>query len=110
MAVTVAGTQITFNDGTTQSTAPSTTLYAVGTYIIGRPAVASQYAVNSTVAGSSLYAMSTTTYWNSSSSTFADVNYGGPVSSLVNTGSWRCVSPAGGASGFWGPGLWVRYA
>ena len=108
MAVTVAGTQITFNDGTTQSTAPSTTLYAVGTYIIGRPAVASQYAVNSTVAGSSLYAMSTTTYWTGTA--FADVTFGGPVSAFVNTGSWRCVSPAGGTPGAWGPGLWVRYA
>lgn len=120
MPSSLNGTGLTFNSGQTLNSLPVTTingqsgavtstdLYSIGSFVIGRPAVNSQYAVNSTIAGSSLYTMSTTTYWTGSA--FADATYGGPVSSLINTGSWRCVAPCGGGSGSWGPGLWVRYA
>jgi hypothetical protein len=120
MGSALNGTGLTFSSGQTLNSVPVTTLnsqsgaitttdlYSLGSFVIGRPAVNSQYAVNSTIAGSSLYALSTTTYW--SGSAFVDGLLGGPVSTLVNTGSWRCVSPSGGASGSWGSGLWVRYA
>jgi hypothetical protein len=87
----------------------TTSLYSIGGVISGRPQNASNYAVDSTIAGSSLYAVSNSAwynpggYWGSSGS-------GGNSQTLVNTGSWRCVSPAY-SDGTWGvTGLWVRYA
>lgn len=115
MTITVGGTSITFSDGTTQSTAASTptTLYAIGTNIIGRPQNTTSYAVNSTVAGSSLYACSTTSNWNSGGPWERAGSSGTnlvPTASLVNTGTWRALSPA--SSGFSGsqgyPAIWVR--
>lgn len=109
MAVTVSGTSITFNDATVQSTAASTptTLYAVGTYIIGRPQNFTNYTVNSTIAGSSLYTMSTSTI-------VGNYGYGPqfeqPCAVLINVGSWRCVSPCFGVPQQAYAGLWVRYA
>ena len=112
MPVTISGsTGVTFNDATTQSTAAvgSTTLYALGTYITGRPANATNYTVNATVAGSSLYSTLPNAYWS------LDGWAGGtggtyPNQTLVNTGSWRCMSAAGGGGGYGQAGLWVRYA
>lgn len=93
----------------------NTSLYAIGSYITGRPGNATNYAVNSTLAGSSLYALSTGAFWNNSTSSFYGYNNnvgGAPItggSTLVNTGTWRCVSPSGNVSSnaYW-PGLWVR--
>jgi hypothetical protein len=78
-----------------------TDLYAIGSYINGRPPNTTNYAVNTTIAGSSLY-----------STTTVDISYGpssfktGAAATLVNTGTWRCVSPAfsdlnGGYTGHW---------
>lgn len=109
MTITVGGSVITFNDGTTQSTAAGaipTTLYAVGTYVLGRPANGSAYGVNSTISGSSLYATSANGYYAICPPGFG--NSSGPT--LVNTGSWRCLSPAHGNGAFGWTGLWVRYA
>lgn len=82
-----------------------TNLYAIGSYVNGRPANYTSYSVNTTVAGSSLYATNTGDVYQSF--------YSGWVSfaaqSFVNTGTWRCVSPAyasGGTDGY--SGLWVR--
>ena len=105
MPVTVRGTDILFNDGTTQSTAPSVpnTLYAVGTYVIGRSANSTSYAVNSTIAGSSLYATSVSGRW-------IDGWESGSGQTLVNTGTWRCLSPSPGSvtSGGGSSGLFIR--
>lgn len=82
-----------------------TALYDIGGFIIGRPKNSTNYAVNSTVSGSSLYATSVAGVY--SSGDFS--NQSGET--LVNTGSWRCTSPAWGNGGSTGQaGLWVRYA
>jgi len=107
----------------------NTTQYAIGSYVMGRPANTTQYN-NSTIAGSSLYASLSVYSTGNNEGTFAGwysifINTPGAYSytynsqSLVNTGSWRCVSLAsGGLTGSSGDrnqyagsaGLWVRYA
>lgn len=109
MASTLNGTGITFSDG---STAAGTALYAIGTSAMGRPANATAYAVNSTIAGSSLYATGTGLRYGAGVG-FVDVvlNEGANSNSftLINTGTWRCVSPAGWFNSVNGmPGLWIR--
>jgi hypothetical protein len=61
MAITISGNTLTFNDGTTQTTAAtgsSTTAGAVGTYTLAAStstlSAGSTYAIGTTVAGSSL--------------------------------------------------------
>lgn len=121
MPTRIHETGITFPDSTTQTTSggPVTTQYAIGSYIIGRPADTNTYN-NSTIAGSSLYAVPSAAYWNYSEGSgywHAPTGFGvGASGILINTGSWRCVSVAGGGtfnSGWSGggmSGLWVRYA
>jgi hypothetical protein len=85
--------------------------YDIGCFIIGRPANITSYAIGSTIAGTSLYNMHTNqtrTYdsaWASTASTSSNA-----TPSLVNTGSWRCISPAPLEYAHASPGLWVRYA
>ena len=135
MAVTLVSTGIQFPDSTIQTTAAgaggvtslngqtgaidNTTQYAIGSYVLGRPANETTYN-NSTVAGSSLYAMPTSAAWLVNNESQGVVGFGcyatnaGQATSLVNTGSWRCVSIAG--QGRYAQyrvnaaGLWVRYA
>ena len=101
-----------FPDGTTQTTAASgvpTTLYAIGTYVTGRPQDNAAYAVNTTIAGSSLYSTSGgagfSSFWR-----FGGRDTLNNGATLVNTGTWRCVSPCGTESfnGAGVAGLWVR--
>ena len=127
-AVGASGNVLTSNGTSWVSSAPSggvtslngqtgavvdTTLYAIGSYVIGRPQNnTSSYAVNSTLAGSSLYSTGAGSAYDGSSWIDWANNVRSGVS-LVNTGSWRCVSPAlaytvGGQAAM--PGLWVRYA
>jgi hypothetical protein len=83
-----------------------TSVYAIGSFIVGRPADASLYPVGTTLGGSSLYSCSPGNYYDSGGGAWFI-----PTVTLVNTGSWNCVSPAeqrSGTSGY--PGLWVRYA
>jgi hypothetical protein len=105
----------------------NTTQYAIGSYIMGRPQNHTTYN-NSTIAGSSLYAVTGGFYYGANEGGGATWrNYGAPgggpgtsFNALVNTGSWRCVSLASqyavGAPSQpadWlaaGIGLWVRYA
>jgi hypothetical protein len=89
-----------------------TTLYAIGSYVNGRPQNATNYTVNSTIAGSSLYAASSgcSLLLDCGTWTWTNARVGGNQT-LVNTGSWRCVSPApGNGSVIAESGLWVRYA
>lgn len=113
MATSLTSTGITFPDATTQTTAATTptTLYAIGTYIIGRPQNASSYSVNSTISGSSLYSTVPTTYWYGGGGYWSGVVAGvSSGASNVGVGSWRCVSPATGDGTYGVVGLWVRYA
>jgi hypothetical protein len=99
----------------------NTTQYAIGSYVIGRPANFTSYN-NSTIAGSSLYAVSSGVVYRTNEGTnewhALNANAGHTQGiSLVNTGSWRCVSIAGQVNApspnytFVGwAGLWVRYA
>lgn len=91
----------------------NTDLYAIGSYVNGRPQNSTVYAVNSTLAGSSLYAVSDSVVWNYGANAWRTDNNGSSLSGtqvLVNTGTWRCVSPAGITPGdtFAFCGLWVR--
>jgi hypothetical protein len=89
----------------------NTSLYAIGGYITGRPQNNNtDYQVDSTIAGSSLY--TTPTAACRSPSAWNSVN-GGIMAAgvaLINTGTWRCVSPAlrDTSNNFGLPGLWVR--
>lgn len=99
----------------------NTTQYAIGSYVSGRPANTTTYN-NSTIAGSSLYAIgSGIVQWRvdaeqAPSGSWMNAgnaqNTGDGAVSLVNTGSWRCVSIAAGNyyNNISGQGLWVRYA
>jgi hypothetical protein len=87
----------------------NTSLYAIGSYITGRPKNITIYTVDSTIAGSSLWQVgSTFGYWNGTN--FVNAYSSGTLTaaSLINTGTWRCMSAADASSpaGFFG--LWVR--
>lgn len=113
MPITVGGTAITFNDGTTQSSAgiSNTNLYSIGSFVTGRPANATNYVVNDTIAGSILYSTVPTAYRYVPNGVWQGGVAGITVNaSLVNVGSWRCVSSASGDNTYGAAGLWVRYA
>jgi hypothetical protein len=94
----------------------NTSLYAIGSYITGRPQNTTSYNLDNTVAGSNLYAAAMILYWSTDGdyypNTWLNLNYGSPQDSgvnFVNTGTWRCMSRAtsvGAAKNF--VGLWVR--
>jgi hypothetical protein len=98
-----------------------TTQFAIGSYVFGRPFNTTNYN-NSTIAGSSLYMVGPNNYMRFNAEDNSTAWVLNPPSfnsaTLVNTGSWRCVSIAGGqgtggaGSGSWygTSGLWVRYA
>jgi len=124
---TAAGGGVTSLNGQTGAI-DNTTQYAIGSYIMGRPANSSTSYNNTTVAGTTLYATSFTGYLDQTGETVVHAFIGTGMyipglgsyqntagTSLVNTGSWRCVSlstaggmPSGGNVGM--AGLWVRYA
>jgi hypothetical protein len=92
----------------------NTTLYAIGSYTVGRPQNNTDYPVNSTIAGSSLY----TTSWATTNNINENGQYSTPfpptaAAVLVNTGSWRALSGARTDAVAYittCQGLWVRYA
>lgn len=79
-----------------------TNQYAIGSYVLGRPANITNYTGNETVAGSSLYATSTGGGYDGTSW----LTGSGQV--LINTGTWRCMSPASYPSSYGRQGLWAR--
>lgn len=119
MATRIHNTGITFPDSTTQTTSggPVVDQYAIGSYVAGRPANTTTYN-NSTIAGSSLYAAGGGSFYRTDEGTptwYMAERGPNPSVSLVNTGSWRCVSIAPSWNDFAGrptgqTGLWVRYA
>lgn len=115
-AVTLSTGGVTSLNGQTGAIT-NTTLYAIGSYISGRPENTTNYGVNSTVAGSSLYSCSIPgTYTASYDYEYQRWSYywQNDGRNLTNVGSWRCVSAAivsSGTSFNTGyAGLWVRYA
>lgn len=110
------GTAVTSLNGVTGAVS-TVALYDIGSFITGRPFNLTAYAVNSTIAGSSLYSTTSVTnaYDSGSGLIWARPGSGGAANAncttLINTGSWRCVSPAGTEGAYAGLcGLWVRYA
>lgn len=88
-----------------------TTLYAIGSYVTGRPQNSNSYSANDTLSGTSLYACTMgsylwycggTPYWR----TFG--NNADTARTLVNTGTWRCMVPTNGGSSGAFISLWVR--
>jgi hypothetical protein len=93
----------------------NTTLYAIGSYVIARPANSTNYTTNSTIAGSSLQSSTSNSYYDSTNlASFGFYNpYAGASvvtgSDNVGTGTWRCMSRAWGNGALIGAqGLWVR--
>ena len=126
VAPSTNGNVLTSNGTTWTSAAPSggvtslngqsgavvnTSLYAIGSYVIGRQRNSTTNAVDSTIAGSTLYASNT--YWYPYNNSFYTPGTTGNASGdvLVNTGTWRCVTPTlttGGTYPMLAPSLWVR--
>lgn len=92
-----------------QSGAITNTNYdAIGSYVTGRPANATSYAANATIAGSSLTVGSPNYMWDGGK--FAPVGRSDTVTTEGTvSGTWRCVSGArSGPFGWAWIGLWVR--
>jgi hypothetical protein len=106
---TPAGGGVTSLNGQTGAIT-NTSLYAIGSYVLGRSLTDGAIAQDTTLAGSSLYVMSAGVYLippSSWGSPDGGTSSTAPV--LVNTGTWRLLSQAGNTSG--GKrmsGLWVR--
>lgn len=106
MAVTVGGTSITFNDGTTQSTAAgavtttqvlnataSASVGAVGSYAFLAHASGGIVNIGSTIAGSSLrYSGGASAVLISTSENFSSITGTAPA------GTWRCMGNVGRAA------------
>jgi hypothetical protein len=108
-AVTVSATGgVTSLNGQTGDIT-NTTYGAIGSYILGRAANATNYPINSTLAGSSLFQTCANAVWEGGD--FVLIGIGTPTTafSAVGSGTWRCVSGAVSTSDGWGTtGLWVR--
>jgi hypothetical protein len=120
------GNILTSNGTTWQSTAPAgggvtslngqtgaitnTSLYAIGSYVTGRPQNTDNYAVDSTIAGSSLYGCTPAGFYDGAWGECSSGGTGnGAGQTLINTGTWRCVSTALQLSNARAlAGLWVR--
>lgn len=89
----------------------NTSLYAIGSYILGRPANGNYYSPNDTVSGSILYSCSGSC-WYSGGSTWGnpyDGTEGGQGGqTLVNTGTWRAMTVCLPKPSYNYPGIWVR--
>ena len=98
---------------TTISSDPPTTYRAIGTYVMGRLNSSTDKAVDSTLAGSQLYAQGARgSYTNDSGEEQFFTGFrSGSQSAHVNTGTWRCMTgvASGNASANLATnGLWVR--
>jgi hypothetical protein len=107
--VTASGGGVTSLNGQTGAIT-NTDLYAIGSYITGRPQNATNYVVNNTIAGSSLYSAPPGNRWNNSTSAWVNPSGNAPgYQDLTNTGTWRCTSAAVGWTATQNfCGVWVR--
>lgn len=93
-----------------------TSLYAIGSYVTGRPQNNTEYSVDSTIAGSILYSAPQSIYWSGTNTVWNQVGVtsatnNNNATAIVNVGTWRCVSPARSSSSSATVsycGLWVR--
>lgn len=123
MTITVGGTSITFNDGTTQSTAagaPTTaqvlsatagaSVGAVGSYAFLGPPGNTGYLPGATAAGSGLRYVAPVGYGTQSCGYYAYAFVGNdPRSGGTPAGTWRCMGLGlTSASGYGTPTLWLR--
>jgi hypothetical protein len=110
---TPAGGGVTSLNGQTGAIT-NTDVSAIGSYIVGRPRNATNYAINSTLAGSSLYSsLAAATWYGGDPTQFATSNaISSGLYSITGTspgvGTWRCISPAFGDTSYGITGLWVR--
>ena len=105
-AVTLSTGGVTSLNGQTGAIT-NTDYTAIGSYIHGRPANITSYAINAILAGSSLYATTGASgYYPAAGGWMAYA--GAAAQTLISTGTWRCVSPANGNGTTAGIGLWVR--
>lgn len=85
-----------------------TTNFAIGSYVIGRPQNVTSYAINTTIAGSSLITAGIC-YYNLAQGVWYDVFAGIAMTpTVVNTGTWRLMVAAPASSNIGSSGLWVR--
>jgi hypothetical protein len=89
----------------------NTDLYAIGSYVIGRPANNTDVAPNTTIAAASLFNLGTGIIRNTQDNIWAFQGTGATATaSVVTTGTWRAMSRAPGSASLnsgWA-GLWVR--
>lgn len=85
----------------------NTELFSIGSVITGRPLNSTSYEVNSIIAGSSLYQMSSSSKL-SNNIVFEPAGNFSYSSGNVGVGSWRCISMAYGTGTNSLPGVWVR--
>jgi len=89
----------------------NTDLYAIGSYVCGRPGNTTNYNPNSTIAGSSLrtYPISVVMDNSGNDVYMPYFNFAiGAVYTTIGSGTWRCVSRAFSDGSTLTPGLWVR--
>lgn len=112
ITIAAAGGGVTSLNGATGAIV-TTTLYALGSFVTGRPENTTNYNVDSTIAGSSITTIGPGLIWNGGGWEWpgqGGLSSGSPAN--VGVGSWRCVSPTvtGPGASKWTNGLWVRYA
>ena len=79
----------------------TTDLFSIGSTVTGRPANVTTYAVNATIAGTSLYSTTPTEAYSG--------GFTVATATLINTGTWRCMSIAPNGPGSAGyAGVWAR--
>lgn len=93
----------------------NTSLYAIGSYVMGRDlSPSTNYSANNTLGGSSLYnvgAAGKRNYDNTWKRWDGQAFDAPALPSTVGTGTWRCTTPTHGGGGGYpvgGSGLWVR--
>lgn len=101
--INAAGGGVTSLNGQTGAIT-NTSLYAIGSYIFGRPQNTTAYGPGATVAGSSLYATGMS-FWNGSG--WFTVTSVATTASLINVGTWQSMGLSISATSGYAC-LWVR--
>ena len=101
MSITISGSTVTFNDGSTQTTGIGTSLDTIGSYVSAYYIPWADIATNSTCAGSNLRYNPTNTFnginlqgWGGSTIGIADIGSRGAVSTYGST-TWGAAGSGG---------------
>lgn len=122
MAIITGASEITFPDASTQSTAAkvvslngqigvlvNTTLFSIGSYVVARANDnTTDYTINSTYAGSTLYAVAPGVENDGSLPWTTSGQNANQPATLINTGTWRCLSGTAHSNGNASSALFVR--